>query len=60
MNQINKNTYQVTSAKDIINKWFNKKSFVGISAGASTPDYLIEEVKSEILNIGESYEKKYL
>ena len=28
--------------------WFKNVNFVGISAGASTPDYLIEEVRREI------------
>ena len=58
--QINPNTFQVTESKDLKKSWFKGHYIVGISAGASTPDYLIEEVKSEILNIGESYEKKYL
>ena len=49
----NKKTYQVTEAKDINNNWFKKDDVVGISAGASTPDYLINEVKDRILNIGE-------
>ena len=58
--KINPNTFQVTESKDLKKSWFKGHCIVGISAGASTPDYLIEEVKSEILNIGESYEKKYL
>jgi 4-hydroxy-3-methylbut-2-enyl diphosphate reductase len=44
----NSNSYQVTCAKDLKVKWFNNKHSVGISAGASTPDYLIEEVKLKI------------
>ena len=36
--------------------WFKKDYIVGISAGASTPDYLIDEVREKILNIGEYYE----
>ena len=50
---INKNTYQVCSGDDIKIKWFKNSSIVGISAGASTPDYLINEVKDKIERIGE-------
>ena len=58
--QINKKTYQVTESKDIQDDWFDGKSIVGISAGASTPDYLIDDVKTKILKIGDKYEKKHL
>ena len=47
---LNKNTYQVTISKDIDPKWFDNCKSVGISAGASTPDYLIKEVKDRILS----------
>ena len=47
---LNKNTYQVTISKDIDRKWFNNCKSVGISAGASTPDYLIKEVKAKIMS----------
>ena len=47
----NKNSYQVNSARDLNRKWFVNVESVGISAGASTPDYLIDEVKQEIKNI---------
>jgi 4-hydroxy-3-methylbut-2-enyl diphosphate reductase len=49
--KINKNTYQVTSVNDIQNKWFDKCNSVGISAGASTPDYLIEEVRNKLSSL---------
>ena len=48
---INDNTYQVTCANDVDLDWFVNCSTVGISAGASTPDYLIEEVKNKIESI---------
>ena len=48
---INKNTYQVTCADDINTDWFIGKDSVGISGGASTPHYLIEEVKNKIEEI---------
>jgi len=46
--QRNKKSYQVTCADDLDCKWFYNIKSVGISAGASTPDYLIEEVKNKI------------
>ena len=48
---INNNTYQVTCAGEIKEEWFKKTDSVGISAGASTPDYLIEEVKDKIASL---------
>jgi len=48
---INKKTYQVTCSKDIDEDWFIGCSKVGISAGASTPDYLIENVAAKIKDI---------
>jgi len=44
----NKNTYQVRCKEDLKKKWFNAVKNVGISAGASTPDYLIKEVEDKI------------
>ena len=49
--EINDNSYQVTDSKDLNPKWFKNKHRIGISAGASTPDYLINTVKSDIENI---------
>lgn len=47
----NKNSYQVTCAEDLKSDWFKDANQVGISAGASTPDYLINEVKQKIESI---------
>ena len=47
---LNKNTYQVSVSKDIDSEWFKNCKTVGISAGASTPDYLIEKVKDRIMS----------
>ena len=44
----NENVFQVTCADELDPKWFINKESVGISAGASTPAYLIEEVKNKI------------
>ena len=46
--QVNLNSYQVNSAEEIQPYWFDDAKKVGISAGASTPDYLIQEVKEKI------------
>ena len=50
---LNNNTFQVTDEKDLDNKWFKDCNTVGISAGASTPDYLINSIKDKIERIGQ-------
>ncbi|UCH09215.1 MAG: 4-hydroxy-3-methylbut-2-enyl diphosphate reductase, partial [Fidelibacterota bacterium] len=47
----NPRAYQVTCAADVKDEWFEGARSVGISAGASTPDYLIDEVKARIEGI---------
>ena len=44
----NKNSFQVTCADDINESWFDGVESVGISAGASTPDNLIEDVIAKV------------
>ena len=44
----NKNSFQVTCADDINESWFDSVESVGISAGASTPDNLIEDVIAKV------------
>ena len=44
----NKNSFQVTCADDINESWFDGAESVGISAGASTPDNLIEDVIAKV------------
>jgi 4-hydroxy-3-methylbut-2-enyl diphosphate reductase len=46
--EINPRSYQVTTLDDVDIKWFNNARTVGISAGASTPDYIIEDVKNKL------------
>jgi 4-hydroxy-3-methylbut-2-enyl diphosphate reductase len=48
---INKYVYQVTCHEELDPKWFKNMTSIGISAGASTPDYLISEVKNKIEQI---------
>ena len=52
--KINPNTFQVNGAKDLKQKWFSNVKSVGISAGASTPDYLIDEVHVKIKKFSKS------
>ena len=44
----NPRTYQVTCAADLRPEWIRGAEKVGITAGASTPDYLITEVKEAL------------
>ena len=54
----NKRSYQVTCSNDLDESWFNKCKVVGISAGASTPDDLIDGVVDKIKEIGHITEKE--
>jgi 4-hydroxy-3-methylbut-2-enyl diphosphate reductase len=48
----NKSSYQVTCADEINFKWIEGVETVGVSAGASTPDNIIDEVLAKIKEIG--------
>ena len=54
----NDRTFQVTSAEDLDIDWFQQSDTVGISAGASTPDNIINEVLEEIKSIGKVTEEE--
>ena len=41
---LNKKSYWVRTNADLSKKWFRNAKSVGITAGASTPDYTTEEV----------------
>ena len=56
----NKKTYQVTDALELDAKWFKNIENIGISAGASTPDEIIEEVVARIKKIGKITEKEII
>jgi 4-hydroxy-3-methylbut-2-enyl diphosphate reductase len=56
----NKKTYQVTDALELDAKWFKNIENIGISAGASTPDEIIEEVVARIKQIGKITEKEII
>lgn len=46
-------TYQVETAGEIDPAWFEGAEVAGLTAGASTPDWIIEEVKNRMLEINE-------
>lgn len=41
-------SYHIESEEDLSPEWFEEKSFCGISAGASTPDWIIQAVVERI------------
>ena len=54
----NERTFQVTCAEDLDIDWFQQSDTVGISAGASTPDNIINQVLEEIKSIGKVTEEE--
>ncbi|RKY58533.1 MAG: 4-hydroxy-3-methylbut-2-enyl diphosphate reductase, partial [Candidatus Neomarinimicrobiota bacterium] len=46
--KINPSSYQVQKVDEIQSDWFRNAKSVGISAGASTPDEIVTEVKEKI------------
>ncbi len=45
-------TYHIETASEIKEEWFSGVQSVGITAGASTPDWIIKEVEERIRNRG--------
>jgi len=56
----NERTYQVTCANDLDSDWFQQSDTVGISAGASTPDNIIESVTTKIKSFGKEKEEELI
>jgi len=48
---LNKNSYHIETAEELEEKWFEGVKKVGITAGASTPDWIIEQVRVKIEEI---------
>jgi (E)-4-hydroxy-3-methyl-but-2-enyl pyrophosphate reductase len=46
-----KPSYLIHGVDDILDEWFDGIGVVGITAGASTPDYVIEEVEAKVLSL---------
>ncbi len=51
---LNNNSYHVETAEEIDPSWFKDAKSVGITAGASTPDWIIESVRRKIESISEN------
>jgi len=47
-------THHVETAQELRREWFDGKLHIGVTAGASTPDYLIEEVVKAIEGMPEA------
>ena len=56
----NERTYQVTCANDLDTDWFQQSDTVGVSAGASTPDNIIENVVTAIKSFGNIKEEELI
>ena len=57
----NESTFQVTCAAEINSSWFKDDvNSVGISAGASTPDWIIESVIKKVKEITNTVEKEII
>ena len=55
--EINDRSYQVTNADEIKVEWFTGAKTVGLSAGASTPDNIIDDVLNKIKTISDNREE---
>jgi 4-hydroxy-3-methylbut-2-enyl diphosphate reductase len=50
--------HHIESSSQLDPKWFYNKTHVGITAGTSTPEFVINEVHQEILKIAKNIEKE--
>ena len=50
-------SYFIQTAEQVKKEWFDEKEKIGITAGASTPDYLIDEVVGKIKEITNNKEE---
>jgi len=46
--EIQPHTHQIETSRELNLRWFSRKEKVGLTAGASTPHWIIQEVESEI------------
>lgn len=54
---LNPNSYHIETAQELKPEWFEGAQKVGITAGASTPDWIIKEVVEEIKRLTEPLAK---
>lgn len=50
--QLGKTAYLIDTAKDMQREWFSEKSVIGVTAGASAPEVLVQEVIEQLRNWG--------
>ncbi|MFP1779552.1 4-hydroxy-3-methylbut-2-enyl diphosphate reductase [Lonsdalea quercina] len=50
--RVGKRSYLIDSADDIQEAWFNNTACVGVTAGASAPDVLVQEVVQRLRSLG--------
>lgn len=55
--KINPNSYFINTAKELKKEWFKNKRSVGVTAGASTPDWVIKEVVERVKKIYDKTKK---
>ena len=53
--EIQPRTYQIETAGELDPGWFSGRQRIGLTAGASTPYWVIEEVRDEILRLKRGY-----
>jgi len=49
------NTYHIETVNSIKEKWFENVKSVGLTAGASTPDWIIKEIETKVKEISVKY-----
>jgi len=52
----NADTHHIETARELVPEWFGNARDVGVTAGASTPDWILDEVVMALTRIGESLE----
>jgi len=52
--EIQPRTYHIETARELNPRWFSKRERIGLTAGASTPSWIIREVEEEIRRLKDS------
>jgi 4-hydroxy-3-methylbut-2-enyl diphosphate reductase len=58
--EVQPNTYLIESHKDLQSTWFKPDDTVGVTAGASTPTWVIEQVIQELENISRYFTRNQI